>query len=49
MRRDFLELKSIGRISIPESIRGVKLVLWDETQRRLISFREARMLKRAAA
>ncbi|MEO8758048.1 MAG: fatty acid desaturase [Devosia sp.] len=42
--RDFPELKSIGRISIRESIRGVKLVLWDETQRRLISFREARAL-----
>jgi acyl-lipid omega-6 desaturase (Delta-12 desaturase) len=40
--RDFPELKQIGRISIGESLRGVKLVLWDETRRRLISFREAR-------
>jgi omega-6 fatty acid desaturase (delta-12 desaturase) len=45
--RDFPELKQIGRISILESPRGVKLVLWDETQRRLISFREARALAAA--
>ncbi len=45
--RDFPELKQIGRISILESLRGVRLVLWDEAQRRLISFREARALARA--
>ncbi|MEO6014321.1 MAG: fatty acid desaturase [Devosia sp.] len=42
--KDFPELKQIGRISILESLRGVRLVLWDETKRRLISFREARTL-----
>ena len=45
--RDFPELKQIGRIGIVESLRGVRLVLWDEAQRRLISFREARALARA--
>ncbi len=42
--KDFPELRQIGRISLLASLRGVKLVLWDETQRRLISFREARAL-----
>ena len=32
--RDFPELKRIGRISMLDSLRGVRLVLWDETQRR---------------
>ena len=40
---DYPELKQIGRITIMESIRGVKLVLWDETKKRLVSFREARV------
>ncbi len=42
--RDYPELKQIGRITILESIRGVKLVLWDEVSRRLVSFREARSI-----
>jgi acyl-lipid omega-6 desaturase (Delta-12 desaturase) len=42
--RDFPELTQIGRISILESLRGVKLALWDEQQKRLISFRDARAL-----
>jgi len=44
---DFPELTQIGRISFFESLRGVKLVLWDEQQRRLISFQEARALGEA--
>lgn len=47
--RDFPELRQIGRISVMDSLRGVKLVLWDEASRRLISFREARALKAQAA
>lgn len=39
--RDFPELKDIGRISIAESLGCVKLSLWDESKRRLVSFREA--------
>ncbi len=39
--RDYPELKAIGRISIADSLAGVKLVLWDERRRKLVSFREA--------
>jgi acyl-lipid omega-6 desaturase (Delta-12 desaturase) len=34
------ELAGIGRITLRESLRCVRLTLWDETARRLISFRE---------
>jgi omega-6 fatty acid desaturase (delta-12 desaturase) len=37
------ELKSIGRLTLPESLRCVRLALWDEAQNRLISIREMRM------
>jgi omega-6 fatty acid desaturase (delta-12 desaturase) len=39
---DYPELKQIGRITLLESLRGVKLVLWDEAKKKLVSFREAR-------
>lgn len=39
--RDFPELKDIGRITITDSLGCVKLALWDENSKRLISFREA--------
>ena len=42
--RDYPELRTIGRITLLSSLRGVNLVLWDEAHRRLISFREARTL-----
>ena len=42
--RDYPELRQVGRISLLDSLRGVKLVLWDETKQRLVSFREARAL-----
>ncbi|TFI57683.1 fatty acid desaturase [Sphingomonas parva] len=35
-------LRAIGRVGIAESLRSVRLVLWDEGKRRLVSFREAR-------
>jgi len=38
--RDFPELKEIGRITIMQSLGCVKLALWDESQRRLVSFKE---------
>lgn len=38
--RDYPELRGIGRLTLRESFRCVPLVLWDEEQRRLISFRE---------
>jgi len=40
--RDYPELHGIGRLTLLESFRCVRLVLWDETLRRLISFRDAR-------
>jgi omega-6 fatty acid desaturase (delta-12 desaturase) len=44
--RDHPELGNVGRITLPESFRCVRLVLWDETQRRLVSFRDARTAQR---
>ena len=41
--RDHPELRQVGRLTLLESFRCVRLVLWDETQRRLVSFREARL------
>jgi acyl-lipid omega-6 desaturase (Delta-12 desaturase) len=38
--RDHPELRAIGRITLPESLRCVRLVLWDESQRRMVSFRD---------
>ncbi len=46
---DHPELADIGRLSLGESIRCVRLVLWDEAHRKLISFREARRCLAAAA
>lgn len=39
---DFPELRKIGRITLAESFCTVRLTLWDEIERRLISFREFR-------
>ncbi len=33
------ELRDVSRLTLLESFRCVRLVLWDETQRRLLSFR----------
>jgi omega-6 fatty acid desaturase (delta-12 desaturase) len=41
--RDYPELRGLGRLTLLQSFRCVRLVLWDETQRRLVSFREARV------
>ena len=38
--RDHPELRDIGRLTLMESFRCVRLVLWDEERRRLVSFRE---------
>jgi len=40
--RDYPELGNIGRLTLWESICCVKLALWDENRRRLVSFSEAR-------
>ncbi|MGE5771603.1 MAG: fatty acid desaturase [Hyphomicrobiales bacterium] len=42
--RDHPELRDIGRVTLLESFRCVRLVLWDEAQRRLVTFREVRAL-----
>jgi omega-6 fatty acid desaturase (delta-12 desaturase) len=43
------ELANIGRLTLVQSILCVRLVLWDEAARRLISFRELRTLPAYAA
>lgn len=35
------ELHNVGRLTLIESLRSVRLVLWDKRKRRLVSFREA--------
>jgi len=40
--RDHPELTRVSRITLWESIRCMRLALWDEAQRRLVSFRSAR-------
>lgn len=40
--RDHPELRGIGRLTLVQSFRCVRLVLWDEGEQRLVSFREAR-------
>jgi acyl-lipid omega-6 desaturase (Delta-12 desaturase) len=40
------DLAKIGRLTLGQSISCVRLVLWDEAARRLISFRELRTLRR---
>jgi acyl-lipid omega-6 desaturase (Delta-12 desaturase) len=40
--RDHPNLDGIGRLTLLESIRCVRLVLWDEGRQRLVSFREMR-------
>jgi omega-6 fatty acid desaturase (delta-12 desaturase) len=40
--RTYPRLKSIGRLTLSDSLRLTRLVLWDEKTRRMISFREAR-------
>jgi len=39
--RDHPELRQVGRLTLLQSFRCVRLALWDETQRRLVTFREA--------
>lgn len=44
--RDHPELVDVGRITLLQSLRSVRLVLWDEKNRRLVSFREMRAQRR---
>src|SRR5579862_5688603 len=47
--RDHPELRGVSRVTLLQSLRCVRLVLWDEAARRLISFRELRALPGHAA
>ena len=38
--KTYPELKEVGRLSIMESLACVRLTLWCETEKRLISFRQ---------
>jgi omega-6 fatty acid desaturase (delta-12 desaturase) len=40
--RDHPELRGVSRLTLLDSLRCVRLVLWDETEKRLISLREMR-------
>lgn len=42
--RDYPELKDMSRITFIESLKCVKLVLWDENAKRLVSFRQEQAL-----
>jgi omega-6 fatty acid desaturase (delta-12 desaturase) len=44
--RDRPELRDVSRLTVLQSLRAVRLTLWDETRQRLVSFRVARMLDR---
>jgi omega-6 fatty acid desaturase (delta-12 desaturase) len=45
--RDEPALKSSGRLTLPQSLKCVRLALWDDSSRRLISFRQMRRSARA--
>lgn len=47
--KDHPELREVGRITFLQSLSCVKLVLWDEQAKRLVSFKEARAAIRFAA
>ncbi len=42
--RDHPQLSSVGRLTLFESLRCVRKVLWDESEKRLVSFQEMRLL-----
>jgi acyl-lipid omega-6 desaturase (Delta-12 desaturase) len=46
--RDHPELEAVSRLTLWDSLKCVRLVLWDETRKKLISFRELRNLRAAA-
>jgi len=46
--RDHPELGNVGRLTLTQSLGCIRLVLWDESSRKLVSFRELRTLRAAA-
>ena len=47
--RDHPELRGVGRLTLWDSLKCVRLVLWDETRQRLVSFKELRTFQAASA
>jgi omega-6 fatty acid desaturase (delta-12 desaturase) len=45
--KDTPELGEIGRVTLWESVKAVRLVLWDEGNKKLISFRDMRRMQNA--
>ncbi len=41
--RNHPELRDINRMTLSDSLRTVRLALWDENHNRMVSFREARL------
>jgi omega-6 fatty acid desaturase (delta-12 desaturase) len=37
---DYPELRGVGRVTLPQSVNSLRLVLWDEEGERLVSFKE---------
>jgi omega-6 fatty acid desaturase (delta-12 desaturase) len=46
--RDYPELRGVSRLTLMQSFRCVQLRLWDESQRRMVSFRTVHRAARAA-
>jgi omega-6 fatty acid desaturase (delta-12 desaturase) len=46
--RDHPELGAVGRLTLLQSLGCIRLVLWDESSRKLVSFRELRAIRAAA-
>ena len=42
MLREHPELRGVNRLKVWDSLRGMRLALWDEDGRQLVSFAEAR-------
>jgi omega-6 fatty acid desaturase (delta-12 desaturase) len=47
--RDHPELRAVGRLTLFQSLKCIRLVLWDDERRRLISFKEIRAEKSAGS
>jgi acyl-lipid omega-6 desaturase (Delta-12 desaturase) len=39
--RDYPELRSVGRVTLGQSLRSIRLTLWDEARKKLVTFRDA--------
>jgi omega-6 fatty acid desaturase (delta-12 desaturase) len=46
---DFPELRDLGRLTALQSLKGLRLVPWDDRRRRLVSFKELPSIGSAAS